>query len=101
MLDSFRTVQVETSAKLLRLTELEDTQKALERRIAIESTTKEAVYALDMRHPMSLFDCLIPELEAYRPIKPRLRPKWTYEENVVASTKLNKLKWKLEKSKVP
>lgn len=50
---------------------------------------------------MSLFDCLIPELEAYRPIKPRLRPKWTYEENVVASTKLNKLKWKLEKSKVP
>ena len=34
---------------------------------ACQSGAKEAMYALDVTNPLSFFDCLIPELEAYRP----------------------------------
>ena len=36
---------------------------------AIEAPCKEAMYALDETNPLSLYDCLIPELEAYRPMR--------------------------------
>lgn len=41
----------------------------LESRYALESPTKEAMYALDATNPLSLFDCLIPEITAYRPLR--------------------------------
>ncbi len=46
---------------------------------ALQMQTKEAMYALDATNPLSFYDCLIPELEAYRPkrIKPDL-DKLTY-----------------------
>ena len=36
---------------------------------AIEAPTKEAIYALDDTSPLYLFDCLKPEIHAYRPLK--------------------------------
>lgn len=34
---------------------------------AIESSSKEAMYALDETNPLSFYNCLIPELAVYRP----------------------------------
>ena len=48
MVDSFCLIKSETQEKLLRLVLLEEKHKLLERRVAIESSTKEAMYALDM-----------------------------------------------------
>ena len=33
---------------------------------ALESSTKEAIYALDYANPLKLYDCLVPEIEAHR-----------------------------------
>ena len=35
----------------------------------LESSSKEAMYAMDDTNPLRLFDCLIPEITAYRPMK--------------------------------
>ena len=35
---------------------------------AIESPAKEAMYALDETNPLSLYDCLVPEITAFRPL---------------------------------
>ena len=35
---------------------------------AIESSSKEAMYALDETNPLSLYDCLVPEITAFRPL---------------------------------
>ena len=39
---------------------------------AMESPTKEAIYALDRANPLKLFDCLVPEIEAYRQLGPAI-----------------------------
>lgn len=36
---------------------------------AIESSVKEGIYALDEHNPLQLFDCLVPEMDAHRPLK--------------------------------
>jgi len=36
---------------------------------AVESSSKEAIYALDLNQgPFKIFNCLIPEIEAHRPL---------------------------------
>lgn len=74
MVDSFSLIKAETSLKIMRLVQLEEKQKKLERRLAVESSVKEAMYALDMQNPLQLYDCLIPEIDAYRPTRPCIPP---------------------------
>ena len=59
---------------------------AIERRHASESSTKEAMYAIDMHNPLQLYDCLLPEIEAYRPKRVVLHRKKNLETNVEAMT---------------
>jgi len=43
---------------------------------AQEAPFKEAIYAIDQTNPLGLYDCLIPEIAAYRPLR---LDKMTYE----------------------
>ena len=36
---------------------------------ALEFSQKEAMYAMDDTNPLRLYDCLLPEITAYRPYK--------------------------------
>ena len=36
---------------------------------AIEEPTKEAMYAVDSTNPLQLYDCLVPEITAFRPLR--------------------------------
>ena len=60
----------ERTQKQLDLLDLYQAQfDSFERRMALENSSKEAMYALDATNPLSLYDCLVPELEAHRPLK--------------------------------
>ena len=53
---------------------------------AIEFQTKEAMYAMDSTNPLRLYDCLIPEITAYRPT--RILYKEQEQNNYQAKLKL-------------
>ena len=58
-----------TFSKILRYEEMAQTIKELTMKEATESSSKEAMYAMNDRNPLQLYDCLIPEITAYRPMK--------------------------------
>ena len=80
----------ERTQKKLDLLDLYQAQfDDFERRVALENSTKEAMYALDATNPLSLYDCLVPELEAFRPLKlPNFNFKKIVHENNQAKLKL-------------
>ena len=45
------------------------TIKELTMKEATEYSSKEAMYAMNNRNPLKLYDCLIPEITAYRPMR--------------------------------
>ena len=45
------------------------TIKELTMKEATEYSSKEAMYAMNNRNPLKLYDCLIPEISAYRPMR--------------------------------
>ena len=57
--------------------------------MSLENSTKEAMYALDATNPLSLYDCLIPEIEAYRPMK---LPQFNFKQMIISN---NEAKLKL------
>ena len=65
---------------------LERTLYEMTMKEAIEFQTKEAMYAMDSTNPLRLFDCLIPEITAYRPI--RILYKEQEQNNYQAKLKL-------------
>lgn len=62
--------------------------------MSLENSTKEAMYALDATNPLSLYDCLIPELEAYRPMK---LPQFNFKQIIISN---NEAKLKLAAKEV-
>ena len=58
-----------TSEHLMCSYDVEDRLHALEYRNSIEAPVKEAMFALEITNPLGLYDCLIPEINAYRPLK--------------------------------
>ena len=58
-----------TFSKIARYEEMAQTIKELTMKEATESSSKEAMYAMNDRNPLQLYDCLIPEIDAYRPMK--------------------------------
>ena len=69
MVDRFIAFKDRTEDKINKIDELEKEFNESTMLKAIESSTKEAVYALDDYTPFRLYDCLVPELEAHRPLK--------------------------------
>ena len=70
--------------------------------MALENSTKEAMYALDATNPLSLYDCLVPELEAHRPLKlPNFNFKKIVHDNNEAKLKLAELELKLVSPYLP
>ena len=53
------------------------------------------MYAMDMETPLRLYDCLVPEIEAYRPQRLNFRTKWEEEDHIEAKLKLAKYQWRL------
>ena len=58
-----------TFGKIARYEEMEQTIKDLTMKEATEYSSKEAMYAMNARNPLKLYDCLIPEITAYRPMR--------------------------------
>lgn len=56
--------------------------EAYEKRISIESATKEAYYAMEHKHSLDFYDCLVPEIEAYRPLRLPVTKQKRYDNNV-------------------
>lgn len=61
---------------------MEKTMKELQLREAIEAPAKEAMYALDDANPLRLYDCLVPEIEAYRPLARTTSDEVALENNI-------------------
>ena len=57
---------------------------------ASEAPVKEAMYAMEEKNPLSLYNCLVPEIDAYRPLRPPLS-KEVKEANLVAKYRLKEL----------
>ena len=53
---------------------------------SIEFTAKEAMYAMDSTNPLQLYDCLAPEITAFRPL--RILTEEQGERNNIARLKL-------------
>ena len=67
---------------------------------AIESSTKEAIFALDRQTPLKLFDCLVPEIEAFRQLgQPITEQK--FRANYEAKLQYAKVKLELHVSREP
>jgi len=62
--------------------------------MSLENSSKEAMYALDATNPLSLYDCLIPELEAYRPLK---LPQFNFKQMIISN---NEAKLKLAETQL-
>ena len=60
----------------------------------MEASTKEALYALDETNPLSLYDCLIPEITAYRPLRRPISDELT-RTNFLARQKLKEAEYKI------
>ena len=71
---------------------------AYEKRISIESATKEAYYALEHHHSLAFYDCLTPELEAFRPLRLPVTKQKRYDNNVA---KLEVFKKQIELVSIP
>ena len=69
ILERFMAFKDRTDARLKHADSMEIEMCELEKLRAVEAPTKEALYALDDTNPLSLYDCLIPELHAYRPLR--------------------------------
>ena len=48
------------------------------------------MYAMEEQNPLSLYNCLVPEIDAYRPLRPPLN-KEIKEANLVAKYRLKEL----------
>ena len=62
-------IKERTFSQIAKNEELEKTVKSLTMNMAIEQAQKEAIYAMDDTNPLRLYNCLIPEITAYRPMK--------------------------------
>ena len=67
IIDNFKFIKEHTREAMQRLQYLEIERIEYQKRQAIEQGAKEGLYALDMYTPLRLYDCLLPELDAYRP----------------------------------
>ena len=78
LVEKFQDFKKRTDDRLKRAEEIERVVTDLEMRYSLESTTKEAMYAMDATNPLKLFDCLVPEVTAYRPMRlPLSKEKYT------------------------
>ena len=84
IIDNFTHIKESTREQLYRLNKLEAERVYDQVRYAVDSSAKEALYALDMDSPLQLYDCLIPELDAYRPQRLQIRSQWEQEDHVEA-----------------
>ena len=69
IVERFMAFKDRTDERLEHADRIEKEMCKLEKIRAIEAPTKEALYALDETNPLSLYDCLIPEITAYRPLR--------------------------------
>ena len=72
LIEQFIWFKERSEKRLKRTDEMELRAHELEMRYAQETASKEAMYAMDATNPLSMFDCLIPELAVYRPRRLRL-----------------------------
>lgn len=67
LVDRFLDYKNRTKARLEKLADREAALSEYMMREAMESSTKEAIYALDNGSgPLKLYNCLVPEIEAHR-----------------------------------
>ena len=60
---------------------------------ALEEPAKEAMYALDSTNPLRLYDCLVPEITTYRPL--RILTDELYDKNYIAKLMLKETELKI------
>ena len=94
ILERFMAFKDRTDERLQHADKLELEICELEKIRAIEAPTKEALYALDETNPLSLYDCLIPELTAYRPLRRPMSDEQT-RANFAARQKLKEAEYKI------
>ena len=94
LVEKFQAFKDRTDHRLKRADNIEKLVSDLELRYALESATKEAMYAMDATNPLRLFDCLIPELTAYRPLKLPLNQD-TYVQNYIAMQNVKETELKI------
>lgn len=69
LVQRFIDFKARTQAQINRLDSLERIVYEFEMKDAVEFTAKEAMYAMDSTNPLQLYDCLVPEITAYRPLR--------------------------------
>ena len=70
---------------------MEARDKFLTKKESGEAPVKEAMFAMEESNALSLYDCLVPEIDAYRPLRLPLS-KENKETNFVAKYRLYELK---------
>ena len=69
LIDRFIAYKERTEERLEHVDKLEATVKEMAMKEALDGPTKEGMYALDAANPLKLYDCLLPEIAAYRPLR--------------------------------
>ena len=100
LVEKFQAFKDRTDHRLKRAEIIEKLVSDLELRYSLESATKEAMYAMDATNPLRLFDCLIPELTAYRPLRLPLDESM-YAQNYIAMQQVKETELKILNNREP
>lgn len=100
LIQRFQDFKQRTQSRLDEVDRLERVVYEISLKEALDNATKEGMYAMDETNPLRLYDCLIPEINAYRPLRlPISKPKAI--ANSEAKLKLEETKLKIVSSSLP